>query len=778
MCSHAIDAIAFMDVLKPSPVPKPNASMAPPRKPVMKSRTGHRRLRHWFDQAGGVVVWVGGIATIVSILGIFLYLLWEVFPLFGSAEGRQDVALSLKSEAPISMGTTLVGMDEYREVVFVLEGSRLKFLRMPQGTPVSDVGGALDIPGTVQSSVLVGQKGNLLSVGTQEGLVLQVEVHIRPVFENSTRTMVPTVKLRPSIRVIPEGKTLLVHAHTQKEEKQTIAALATDGTLWLTTVEEPGEFSLSDELNISQRQMVVPSGMTISRLVLDRFGKRLVAGTQNGELVEWNLQDEGERGTRQVLVSTSGDPVTALQYLLGERTLIVGTGSGQVMTWAPQDFPQAGGGGIPFRKIVTFQSHLSPVQAISWSQRDKGFLTADSQGGVILHHATTGQTVLEFSSTGEPTAALRFSPKADGAVWMGQNGQLRTFVIDNPHPEASFRALFFPVTYEGYDQPAHIWQSSSGSDEFEPKLGLMPLIFGTLKGTIYAMILAIPLAVMGAVYTAMFMHPHLRSIVKPIIEVMAALPSVVLGFLAGLWFAPLLQEIFPALVAMIGLLPLAIGVVCLLWQTLPKFVRHMDRYGLDLGVLIVSIVLVVSGCLLANTSIESLLFDGSYKQWLFTHLGLVYDQRNAIVISFAMGFAVIPIIFSISEDSISNVPRHLVAGSLALGATRWQTLMRLVIISASPGVFSALMIGFGRAVGETMIVLMATGNTPIMDWSLFNGFRTLSANIAVEMPEAPHGGTLYRVLFLSGLILFAFTFSINTIAELVRQRLRKKYSQY
>ena len=199
---------------------------------------------------------------------------------------------------------------------------------------------------------------------------------------------------------------------------------------------------------------------------------------------------------------------------------------------------------------------------------------------------------------------------------------------------------------------------------------------------------------------------------------------------------------------------------------------------MDLGVMIITIVITIAVCLQFNSVIEAFLFGGNYKQWLSSNLGLVYDQRNAIVISFAMGFAVIPIIFSISEDSIANVPRQLVAGSLALGATRWQTLTGLVIISASPGIFSALMIGFGRAVGETMIVLMATGNTPILDWSMFNGFRTLSANIAVEMPEAPHGGTLYRVLFLSGLILFAFTFCINTLAELFRQRLRKKYSQF
>ena len=141
-----------------------------------------------------------------------------------------------------------------------------------------------------------------------------------------------------------------------------------------------------------------------------------------------------------------------------------------------------------------------------------------------------------------------------------------------------------------------------------------------------------------------------------------------------------------------------------------------------------------------------------------------------------MGFAVTPIIFAIAEDALSNVPRNLVSGSLALGASRWQTVTRVVLPTASPGIFAAVMVGFGRAVGETMIVLMATGNTPIMELSPFNGFRTLSANIAVEIPEAPAGGTLYRTIFLAALLLFALTFVVNTVAELVRQRLRRKYS--
>jgi phosphate transport system permease protein len=173
--------------------------------------------------------------------------------------------------------------------------------------------------------------------------------------------------------------------------------------------------------------------------------------------------------------------------------------------------------------------------------------------------------------------------------------------------------------------------------------------------------------------------------------------------------------------------------------------------------------------------IEARLLAGDYRGWLLSALGLTYDQRNSLVVGVAMGFAVIPIIFTIAEDSLANVPQHLRAGSLAIGATRWQTAVRIVLPTASPGIFSAIMIGFGRAVGETMIVLMATGNTPVMDGNIFSGFRALSANIAVELPEAPEGGTLFRVLFLAAFLLFCLTFAVNTLAEFVRLKLRQRY---
>ena len=322
-----------------------------------------------------------------------------------------------------------------------------------------------------------------------------------------------------------------------------------------------------------------------------------------------------------------------------------------------------------------------------------------------------------------------------------------------------------------------MWQSSSGSDDFEPKLSLTPLLFGTLKGTAYSLLIAIPLAVFGAMYLSQFMHPRLKLIVKPAVEIMAALPSVVLGFLAGLWLAPRVQEFFPALLVALVSFPLLSVAAGLLWSALPRRWRGLMPAGSEVAVFLVVMAVGLWASVAASPAVERALFGGNFQAWLLQATGLTYDQRNAIIVGLAMGFAVIPIIFAIAEDAFSNVPRDLVSGSLALGANRWQTVTRIVLPTASPGIFSAIMVGFGRAVGETMIVLMATGNTPILDWSPFNGFRTLSANIAVEIPEAPVNGTLYRVLFLAALLLFVVTFVVNTAAELVRQRLRRRYAQ-
>jgi phosphate transport system permease protein len=291
-----------------------------------------------------------------------------------------------------------------------------------------------------------------------------------------------------------------------------------------------------------------------------------------------------------------------------------------------------------------------------------------------------------------------------------------------------------------------------------------------------ALLFALPLAVLAALYTAEFASPGLRNLVKPAVEVMASLPSVILGFLAGLWLAPLLEVGLDGVVFFLPLLPMVVLAAAWLRTQIPAQGLRWLGPRAELSLLVCLVVLagyLAFGVL--GPLAERAFFGGDLRQWLGASID--YEQRNSLVVGFAMGFAVVPLIYTICEDALSTVPAHLRAGSLALGATPWQTAVKVVLPMALPGIFSATMIGFGRAVGETMIVLMATGNTPITDWSLFNGLRAISANIAVELPEAPHASSLYRVLFLSGLLLFGITFVINTAAEVVRQRLRDKYSR-
>jgi phosphate transport system permease protein len=391
-----------------------------------------------------------------------------------------------------------------------------------------------------------------------------------------------------------------------------------------------------------------------------------------------------------------------------------------------------------------------------------------------VHYATTGKTLLRLAA-GEGMATVAYAPKADGFLCARSDGELRPWTLHNPHPEVTLASLFGKVWYEGYDGPAHVWQSTGGSDDFEAKLSLAPLLFGTLKGTVYALLFAVPLALLAALYASQFMHPDLRQRVKPAVEIMAALPSVVLGFIAGLWLAPNVERVVPGILIMPAVIAACVLAALWAWRRVPVRLRRSVKPGHEMAVLLPVTLLGACVALLLGSWLEQALLQGDYRAWMLRALGLSFDQRNSLVVGLAMGFAVVPIIFTIAEDSLSSVPQHLRAASLALGATPWQTAVRVVLPTASPGIFSAVMIGFGRAVGETMIVLMATGNTPILDWSIFNGMRTLSANIAVEIPEAPFGGTLYRVLFFAAAILFFMTFLVNTAAEIVRQRLRKKY---
>jgi phosphate transport system permease protein len=559
----------------------------------------------------------------------------------------------------------------------------------------------------------------------------------------------------------------------------TRAALLSNGTIAIlrqATTETPmGDEEVSTHESVL-RDEIVPHVCTMT---MDREGTTLYAGTDNGRLLRWRLDEKGEAADREVVRAFSdGRPITALALVLGDVSLAVGDAKGELTVWSPINTD----GTRKLQAIHQLTPHRSAIREILPSGRNKSILSLDADGIAHLDHTTSERHLLTISLCGAgvpPALQIGFGPRGDALLELDASGGLTAWQIESGYPEISLKTLFGKVQYEGYDQPECAWQTTGGED-FEAKFSLVPLIFGTLKGTFYAMLFAVPLALFGAMYVSYFTTPAFRRWIKPLVEIMATVPSVVVGFLIALWLAPIIETWLFAFFLSLIAVPATFVVFMALWQLVRRFdwARRVEN-GYEFLAVLPILLLGVGIAVGLAPPLESWFFHGNFRQWLFRGpLAMQYDQRNCIIIAFGLGFTVIPIIFSISEDSLSNVPYSMTAASMAVGASRWQTLWRVVLPSASPGIFAATMIGFGRAVGETMIVLMATGNTPILSCSPLNGMRTLSANIAVEIPEAPVGGTLYRVLFLCAVLLFVLTFTVNTAAELVRQRLRKRFGRF
>ncbi len=613
--------------------------------------------------------------------------------------------------------------------------------------------------------------------------------------------------------------------------------------------------------------------------------------------------------------------ITTARMLLGGLTLLTGGADGIVRGHSVSADP--GTNNADGMRLVETRRFVAEgrVTALGISPRTR--LVAVGGKGLGFVHMVSGKGITapeELARGEEAITGLAFSPKGDALGVLRGTG-LELWSIDAGHIEASAASLFGRVVYEGSTRGEWVYQSSAADDAAELKMSLVPLIFGTLKATIVAMLIAVPLAVLAAVFTSEFLRPAVRRVVKPCVEMMASMPSVVLGFLAAIIVAPFVAAHLPEVVLSLVIAPVGVLVLAHLWQVLPRSTRARLGTSGRLGMTAVALAVSVGASVLASPAIETMLFrgdaldsamaagrfevvpagsvpaivgerglsdpgvrrrlrnaglfvrdgavvrpveggtmdaaPGGLARWLegeiggawpgwfvllalpcvgvawvihvraegrrrrdaagvgsrrteiheawvefskfcgvvaagllgaaglawgVTLVGLeardsilgTFQQRNTLVVGVIMGFAVIPIVYTISEDALRSVPEQLRSASLGVGATPWQTAVRVVLPAAGSGVFSACMVGLGRAVGETMIVLMATGNTPEMSLNLFSGMRTLAANIAVELPEAPQGGTHYRVLVLCGLVLFAMTFVINTTAEVVRQRVRKR----
>ncbi|GAA0558916.1 hypothetical protein GCM10008997_03700 [Halomonas salifodinae] len=477
------------------------------------------------------------------------------------------------------------------------------------------------------------------------------------------------------------------------------------------------------------------------------------------------LDGEAPRRLARLPVVEPERRITALAALAGGRSLVVADDAGGLRRWTVEAAP-------PWLRLATEYRDRGPVIQALWTLPESRLFLARDAAGLSLFESLAGQRWRGEAPGGE---ALGFD--AEGGLLWRDAGVVQRLAIDAPHAEISWRTLWLPQPYEGHAAPQQRWQSAGEGSLDEPKYGLAPLAWGTLKAAAYALLLAVPLALGAAFFSACYLPRRLRERIKPTLELMEALPGVVIGFVAGLVLAPFVERHLAGGLALIVLLPLVMLLAGGLWTRLPAAWRRCLPLGWAGLWLMPWLALWIALALWASPWLEAALFDGDLRGWLEASLGLGYDQRNALIVGLAMGFAVIPSIFALAEDALSGVPASLGEGAQALGATRWQTLWKVLLPAAGPGVFSAVMIGAGRAVGETMIVLMATGNTALMSVSPLEGMRSFAANLAIELPEAVPGGTHYRVLLFSALLLFLFTFAVNTLAELVRRRLKRRYRQ-
>ncbi|MCP5021119.1 MAG: ABC transporter permease subunit [bacterium] len=812
----------------------------------------------------------GGVGIIAAVTLMMAFLFSVAYPLFrGTNVGEQTQAPLVSGGVP----TKYMGIDEGESVAWLLEEEgRLRALQISDGERFVE---ADLFPQAQVTAVTTPLLGEIFCFGFADGTVRKAEIgfHTEEVLdENFPAGESPLEK---------EQERLIGKEHFQRTKSdslrrttfvwkvhEALESPAIDGIQYLDrVVASTGEFfgmidgggsvrvlrvrETENMMTFEVERMVDATDLTSilpqrdqkpTQVLLAAGATQAYVVYPDGTLVQVSLLLFSTPAlVESISVLESGADLERIEFLPGRSTLLVSDSKGKLSSWFSVR-PEEGGESM-LTRIQDYNEGGSGLQSLAFSHRSRMFLAGRNDGSIVAQQATTGSVVHTFQiPPGERILQLAFHPRQNGVVALTDRG-LHNWRVDFGYPEATLRSIFTPIWYEGYSKPEHVWQSSSSSDDFEPKIGMWPLVFGTIKATFFAMLFGAPIAILAALFTSEYMQSRSRSTTKTLVELLAGLPSVVLGFLAALVVAPFVQEHLAKTLSAFFLIPLVLLAGAYLWQ-MQSSVKRRKRAGAtrQLAILICPIV-AIGLAWLAGPLLESALFGGDAQAWLDHRHGVAasgwffllipfaaaavlllfslcrsrdasgqkslarflgglaltltlaavaafllqilgfdprggvldtYEQRNALVVGIAVGLVVLPIVFTLTDDTLGEVPQDLREASLGAGATQWQTAIRVVLPFATSGIFSALMVGLGRAVGETMIVLMAAGNTPLTEWNVFNGFRTLAANIATEIPEAVVGSAHYRALFFTAILLFGMTFVINTLAELVRRHFRAK----
>ncbi len=835
------------------------------------------------------VIAVGGIGTIVAILLVVLVLLATAIPLF------QTPSITAWKEFPVP-GYAHFGIDEDGLLLWGMDDSGSIEVRCLADNAVLAVFDGEHAAKVTSSHLSIDQK--TLAIGLEDGSLKVAQLEFESVLLSASslpeavsvdredpvrhldgavyhwiegtgirRTQLADVAWSDpksiasapvvALDFLPDGSTSRFSTSTQA-----YALAVAGGELILADIQAkkagPLARKLTETITTAKTSLQSRSVQGVPTvLVLLNGVDQGLAVWPDGTIDRYSLAGELPELVESQSALVGGSGISCAAPLLARQCLLCGTEDGRLQGWMVTRSPNSQTlDGLRLSLAREVELGDSPILSVTSSEQTHIAATCDAAGQCSLIYVTTNHPFLsapiELSSSPQsvslgPTGDVIVAATAD-SIGLAQ--------AEIGYPEASLSGFFGRVWYEGHEQPKYIWQSTSGSEKSEIKLSLMPLIFGTLKATVYAMLISVPLAVLAAIFTSEFLNASTRAKVKPVIELMASLPSVVLGYVAALVAAPYLQENLATVLVGLAAVPVVFVIAGNLWNLLPlDLLVRLENLRMPAMIACLPIAYLLS--LVGGSIFEQVWFDGDLVRWIgsdngpatggwiilltplltllavlllvgpladwsrniatkntpksFALFGLLqtvvvgslvlgsawliaallnglgldlrgslftgYQDRNALLVGGALGFCVIPIIYTLSEDALQAVPHQLRSASLGCGATPWQTTIRIVVPAAMSGLFSAVMIGLGRAVGETMVVLMAAGNTPLMEWNPFNGFRTLSATLATELPEAARGSTHYRTLFLAALLLFLFTLMANTVAEFVRIRFRKRASQ-
>ena len=873
---------------------------------------GTRKSVRLADRVAQTLITVGGLGTIASLLLVFAFLVGKVYPLFGGSSLSEPLKLhqaaSTANAEPLHFAT-----DEYLNVGWIAyRDGTIRTVRLDSGETLSTT--SLIPEGRELTAWSFGPRGDVAfgfadgdiqlgrvsfstaflqisvegeaAAGSDDARMLQLDElpaelsglqigdtakyrdgMVEKTPEGQLRLQELTVEMDAPVTVASGVPIRLIDRSVPKQGEDSLAAteevlalLTDEGLLRVATVRKVYNMLLDQTTTkLKARTLQLELDMQAQRpdrLLLSGLGDNVFLAWNDGRLQRFDARKGSEVQLAEEVDLVEGDAeLTSLGFLVGKTSLVVGDSEGGLSVWfrtKPDDATTIDGAVLS--RAHELHDGTSAVRSIAASPVVRNFAVGFEDGSLRLYHVTSRQLHADVTTAEkEAVRLLTISPKNDVIIGVTDSG-LSRWDINSPHPEITLSAIFLPVWYEGYEKPEHVWQSSSGDDAFEPKYGLWPLVFGSIKATVYSMMFGAPLALLAAIFTSEFLNPRTKSKIKPTIEIMASLPSVVLGFLAALVIAPYVEDIVPETLSVFVTVPFALLGGAFLWQLLPMSLGIRCDW-LRLPLMGIAFIAGIGLATVIGPVVESWLFAGDIMAWLDGQTGTAtggwmllllpasalltavvfslfvtpvqrnmassrmqfvlldilkflagslttvvvawlassaisaagfdlrgtlvdtYVQRNSLVVGFMMGFAIIPIIYTISDDALTSVPESLRAASLGAGATKWQTAVRVIIPTGMSGLFSALMIGLGRAVGETMIVLMAAGNTPVLDMNIFNGFRTLAANIAVELPEAVENSTHFRMLYLAALTLFALTFVLNTVAEIIRLRFRKRAFQ-